>query len=61
MGSTIVLIFEAPNDFQFSFDDTAKIKVGQAVGSVRRRQGEVEEREEGEEEEEEEGEEEAEE
>ena len=34
LGSTIVLVFEAPNDFRFQFDDADKVQVGQGVGSI---------------------------
>jgi len=34
LGSTIVLVFEAPNDFRFQFDDADKVQVGQGVGAI---------------------------
>lgn len=33
-GSTIVLIFEAPPDFQFSVKRSERVRVGQALGDV---------------------------
>lgn len=36
MGSTIVLLFEAPKDFKFSVETGQRIKVGQAVTSAER-------------------------
>ncbi|XP_067649742.1 phosphatidylserine decarboxylase proenzyme, mitochondrial-like isoform X2 [Haliotis asinina] len=33
LGSTIVLIFEAPNDFDFKIENSKKIKFGEAVGT----------------------------
>ncbi|KAM7536136.1 hypothetical protein Aperf_G00000101454 [Anoplocephala perfoliata] len=35
-GSTIVLIFEAPSDFQFSVKRSDRVRVGQALGNVNR-------------------------
>lgn len=35
MGSTIVLIFEAPNNFQFNFKIGQKLKMGQGIGCVK--------------------------
>ena len=32
MGSTIVLIFEAPNNFKFSTETGHKIKYGEGIG-----------------------------
>jgi len=34
LGSTIVLLFEAPPNFQFGVDDGQKVKYGEALTSV---------------------------
>lgn len=34
LGSTVVLVFEAPTDFQFTVRDGQKVKVGEPLGDV---------------------------
>jgi len=34
LGSTIVLLFEAPPEFQFSVSDGQKVKYGEALASI---------------------------
>ena len=35
LGSTIVLIFEAPEEFSFTVQTNQKIKFGQSIGHVK--------------------------
>ncbi|XP_077284376.1 phosphatidylserine decarboxylase proenzyme, mitochondrial-like [Arctopsyche grandis] len=37
MGSTIVLIFEAPKNFQFAFQDGDRVKMGEKLGYIEER------------------------
>lgn len=34
LGSTVVLVFEAPKDFKFTIHDNQYIKMGECIGEV---------------------------
>ena len=40
LGSTIVLVYEAPDDFEFGVRPGQKVRVGQKLGDVHKYKGE---------------------
>lgn len=35
LGSTVVLVFEAPTDFEFTLEAGQKVTMGQPIGKIR--------------------------